>query len=76
MCFSQPKAPPPPPVPAAPASEINASQATLRERAPQAPAAASSTPLSVSKKRGKAALKIELDQSNLTGGGSGVNIPQ
>jgi hypothetical protein len=75
MCFSQPKAPPPPPVPAAPASEINASQTMLREKAPQAPSAASSTPLSVSKKRGKSALKIELDQSNLMGGGSGVNIP-
>jgi hypothetical protein len=75
MCFSQPKAPPPPPVPAAPATEVNASQATLRERAPQAPASAASTPLSVSKKRGKSALKIDLDQSNLMSGGSGVNIP-
>jgi hypothetical protein len=75
MCFSQPKAPPPPPVPAPPATEVNASQATLRERAPQAPAAATSTPLSVSKKRGKAALKVELDQSNLMSGGTGVNIP-
>jgi len=75
MCFSQPKAPPPPPVPAPPATEVNASQATIREKAPQAPASASSAPLSVSKKRGKSALKIDLDQSNLMSGGSGVNIP-
>jgi hypothetical protein len=75
MCFSQPKAPPPPPIPAPPATEVNAGQNTIREKAPQAPSSASSTPLSVSKKRGKSALKIDLDQSNLTGGGSGVQIP-
>ncbi len=75
MCFSQPKAPPPPPIPAAPATEVNASQATLRQKAPTAPSTAMSTPLSVGKKRGKASLKVDLDQSNLYSGGSGVNIP-
>ena len=75
MCFSQPSAPPPPPVPAPPATEVNAGQATLRQKAPQAPVSPTSTPLSVGKKRGKSALKIDLDQSNLSGGGSGVNIP-
>jgi len=75
MCMSSPKAPPPPPIPAAPATEVNASQATLRQKAPQAPATASSTPLSVGKKRGKASLVVDLDQSNLSSGSSGVNIP-
>lgn len=77
MCFSMkaPSPPPPPPVPAAPASEVNAGQAMLREKAPKAPQTAYSTPLSTVRKRGKAALKIDLDQSNLSGGGSGVNIP-
>jgi hypothetical protein len=45
------------------------------QKAPQTPATASSTPLSVGKKRGKASLVVDLDQSNLSSGSSGVNIP-
>jgi hypothetical protein len=54
---------------------VNASSTALREKAPTTPQTAVGTPLSVSKKRGKSALRIELDQSNLSGGQSGVNIP-
>jgi hypothetical protein len=76
MCLpSSPKMPPPPPVPAAPATEINANSTALREKAPTAPQTASGTPLSVAKRKGKSALRIELDQSNLQGGQSGINIP-
>jgi len=75
MCMSSPKAPPPPPIPAPPATEINASQATLQQKAPQTPSTAGSTPLSVGKKKGKASLVVDLDQSNLSSGSSGINIP-
>jgi len=76
MCLpSSPKMPPPPPVPAPPATEVNASATALREKAPTTPQTASGTPLSVAKRKGKSALRIELDQSNLQGGQSGINIP-
>jgi hypothetical protein len=67
--------PPPPPVPAPPATEVNASATALREKAPTTPQTASGTPLSVAKRKGKSALRVELDQSNLQGGQSGINIP-
>jgi hypothetical protein len=76
MCLpSSPKMPPPPPVPAPPATEVNASATALREKAPATPQTASGTPLSVAKRKGKSALRVELDQSNLQGGQSGINIP-
>lgn len=76
MCMpSSPKMPAPPPIPAPPATVVNASSTALREKAPTTPQTASGTPLSVAKKRGKSALRIELDQSNLSGGQSGVYIP-
>jgi hypothetical protein len=76
MCLpSSPKMPPPPPVPAPPATEVNASATALREKAPTTPQTASGTPLSVAKRKGKSALRVELDQSNLQGGQSGINIP-
>ena len=76
MCLpSSPKMSPPPPVPAPPATEVNASATALREKAPTTPQTASGTPLSVAKRKGKSALRVELDQSNLQGGQSGINIP-
>lgn len=75
MClFSQPKLPPAPPIPAPPATEVNAGEARLRDKAPQAPQSATGTPANAYKKRGKASLRVPLEQ-NLLSGQTGVNIP-
>jgi hypothetical protein len=70
---SSPKPPAPQPIPAPPASQVNMASTNLMDKAPDAPSTAGKTPFQ--KKKGKNALKIELDQSNLSGGQSGVNIP-
>jgi|13_taG_2_1085334.scaffolds.fasta_scaffold01687_3 hypothetical protein len=75
MCgFSRPKLPPPPPTPAPPASEINASNTRLREKAPKAPQTKTSSNVSYSKKRGKAALRIPLQVGGSTTQ-TGANVP-
>ena len=75
MCVpSKPKAPPAPPIPAPPATEVNAGQATLRDKAPKIPQTAQGVPTTAFKRRGKAALRIPLDNT-LVGNSTGVNIP-
>lgn len=78
MCVpSSPKPPPPPPPAPPPASEVNAAEIRRRELAPKAPQAAteqSPTMATQKRRRGKAALRIPLQQSYI-GGGTGVNIP-
>lgn len=75
MCvFSPPSLPPPPPIPAPPATEVNAGETKLRDKAPQAPQSATGTPASAYRKKGKASLRVPLEQNLLTGQ-TGVNIP-
>lgn len=75
MCVpSKPKLPPPPPTPAPPATEVNAAQARLRDQAPDAPQTAKGVPNTQARRRGKAALRIPLQQNILTET-MGVNIP-
>ena len=75
MCgFSRPKLPPPPPTPAPPATQINASEASIREKAPKAPQTNTSSKVSYSRKRGKQALRIPL-QVGVGSTNSGVNVP-
>ncbi len=75
MCVpSRPRTPPPPPTPAPPATEVNASATRLREKAPKTPRVNTSSKVSYSKKRGKAALRIPL-QVGVGSNQTGANVP-
>jgi len=79
MCVpSRPRTPPPPPTPAPPQApppqEVNAAQTKLREQAPKAPKVNTSSAVSYSKKRGKAALRIPL-QVGVGSNKTGANVP-
>jgi len=82
MCAPRPKAPPPPPPPPpapVPAEQVNRAEIKRRELAPKAPqtrkevSQTDPTVATQKRRRGKAALRIPLQQSYL-GGGTGVNI--
>lgn len=67
MCVpSKPKLPPPPPTPAPPATEVNAAQSRLRDTAPDTPQSPKGIPNTQSRRRGKAALRIPLQQNILS----------
>ena len=75
MCgsiFRAPKPPPPPPTPAPPATIVNAQAATVRESAPSKSASYNSAV--ATRRRGKRALRIPLNQTALANAQSGVKV--
>ena len=77
MCgsiFRAPKAPTPPPTPATPATIVNAQAATVRESAPKAPQTASYNSAVATRRRGKRALRIPLNETALANANAGVKV--
>tara|TARA_B100001113_G_C20536026_1_gene373840 strand:+ start:255 stop:488 length:234 start_codon:yes stop_codon:yes gene_type:complete len=77
MCgsiFRAPKPPPPPPTPAPPATIVNAQAATVRESKPTAPRAAGYNNAVATRRRGKRALRVPLNQTALANAEAGVKV--
>ncbi|MDA9679096.1 hypothetical protein N9T79_00060 [Candidatus Pelagibacter sp.] len=77
MCgsiFRAPKPPPPPPTPAPPATIVNAQAASVRESKPSVPQSASYNSAVATRRRGKRALRIPLNQTALANAQSGVKV--
>ena len=77
MCgsiFKAPKMPPPPPTPAPPATIVNAQAATVRSQAPQAPKSATYNSAVATRRRGKRALRIPLNETALAAANAGIKV--
>ena len=77
MCtsiFRPPKPPAPPPTPAPPATIVNAQAATVRESAPKVPQSASYNSAVATRRRGKRALRIPLNETALANANAGVKV--
>ncbi len=77
MCgsiFKAPRPPMPPPTPAPPATIVNAQAATVRESAPKVPQSASYNSAVATRRRGKRALRIPLNETALANANAGVKV--